>query len=829
MNKKMIAQVAAFTCLTIMLLVFSFAIEKDTSINSVSAQGLTQDVPTVISVEPSTAPNDLDTLINITGTGFTIDITNTEGITQPVAWLGDVQLLDATWVTTTMLNATVPFGMNTGRYNLIVTNPDGGAGSLSNAFNVTLGIGKWNGGDLFGGRVTQVLMKPGDPNTLYAVAYLVGLFRSRDAGEHWKFINDFVQPNFSIDPLHPSWLYVSVPGDGGFYRSQDEGDTWTLILNTWPDGRDMRLNHGEVYPSPHDPQVLFFSSAIDPEFPPPSALGLIKSIDGGTTWNTVEDMEGISVQDVSFHPTDPLQMVLGTQAGQVFQSTDGGDTWSEVNKPPLSNIGWIVYNPFIPSEVWISLAGTRGLFKSSDASFTKWIDITPVNVNLFYNQGSFWFINFTSPDSVYTVSHHSIDGGKTWQQFGTFTSNGEIRIDPVNSQIGYIGDDSFGMQKTIDGGETWEIKSQGLTGMIAEQIDVSRVDPLRVYAPFGDSPGAYRTDDGANSWKFLPLDSFNHVKVIREDPFNPQVVYLTGGSGFYTSTNMGLGWTDLGWNIPEPWKGGPNDMQPDPYQRGHLLVGFDTGSDGFHLHPTGQLYSSNDYGESWQPITVTQDLDLAWVTSIVFHPDTPGLVYLTSGGTGVYRSTDHGNTWERIDDLQQPDMAGATDITIATHPQPMLLVGTVEHPYRSMDDGATWVCAGFPTRGTKDYLFLDKDSTRLYFATLGGLFLSRDVGDSWERAAGDLGKLKVWALDYAVDIKNNTTILYASTAGGVPGDQGSTRSLIYPSTQSSDGSQEKPSYIHSDLSKYIFLPLIRRQLEAPSNLVDAGIYRFVSH
>jgi hypothetical protein len=159
----------------------------------------------------------------------------------------------------------------------------------------------------------------------------------------------------------------------------------------------------------------------------------------------------------------------------------------------------------------------------------------------------------------------------------------------------------------------------------------------------------------------------------------------------------------------------------------------------------------------------------------------------------------------------------------------MLLVGTVEHPYRSMDDGATWVRAGFPTRGTKDYLFLDKDSTRLYFATLGGLFLSRDVGDSWERAAGDLGKLKVWALDYAVDVKNNTTILYASTAGGVPGDQGSTRSLIYPSTQSSDGSQEKPSYIHSDLSKYIFLPLVNRQLEAPSNLVDAGIYRFVSH
>ena len=37
----------------------------------------------------------------------------------------------------------------------------------------------------------QLLMKPGDPNTLYATAYgVIGLFRSSDAGEHWAFVSD---------------------------------------------------------------------------------------------------------------------------------------------------------------------------------------------------------------------------------------------------------------------------------------------------------------------------------------------------------------------------------------------------------------------------------------------------------------------------------------------------------------------------------------------------------------------------------------------------------------------------------------------------------------
>ena len=99
-------------------------------------------------------------------------------------------------------------------------------------------------------------MKPGDPNTLYTSAgRIAGMFRSEDAGEHWTYVSADVaigNGKFAIDPLHPDWLYDF---GNGLWRSEDEGDTWTTVMpNTWPDGRS--IDNGQVYVSPHNPQVL---------------------------------------------------------------------------------------------------------------------------------------------------------------------------------------------------------------------------------------------------------------------------------------------------------------------------------------------------------------------------------------------------------------------------------------------------------------------------------------------------------------------------------------------------------------------------------------------
>jgi photosystem II stability/assembly factor-like uncharacterized protein len=79
-----------------------------------------------------------------------------------------------------------------------------------------------------------------------------------------------------------------------------------------------------VYFSSYNAQLSFFSSSDMPSISS-NALGLLKSTDGGVSWDIVSDMEGISVNTLAFHPYNSQEMVLGTSDGRVFQSTDGGD------------------------------------------------------------------------------------------------------------------------------------------------------------------------------------------------------------------------------------------------------------------------------------------------------------------------------------------------------------------------------------------------------------------------------------------------------------------------------------------------------------------------
>ncbi len=727
--------------------------------------------PTVSAIDPAIAYNDLDTPVTVTGADFA---TAAGGTVLPTATLNGVPLTDVAFVSATTLTATVPWGMDAGPCLLAVTNPDGGTGILSGAFTVQPGIGHWNGGDLFGGEVRTILMKPGDPHTLYAPAYGIhGLFRSTDAGEQWSYTGaDLPIGNgaLAIDPTTPGRLYACTYK--GLQRSTDDGDTWTTIMpNTWPDGRDWADT--EVFPSPTESGVLFICSHDDWGFPASgNALGLIKSTNGGTSWHIVSDLEGVSVVDVDFDPDNPQQMVLVTTDAHVFKSTDGGDHWTQAPaSPPLAGVGlWgrIAYNPYKTSEVWIVCNTPGGVFKSTDAALTGWTDESPP-----YLGGN--HITFTGADSVYVVRFHSTDGGTSWDPFGPTYANGQLVFDPDDPQVGYIGDSFAGVQKTTDGGATWEVKNQGLAGLTCASMDVSRADPLRVYAAMGGSPGAYRSDDGASDWNFFSLGVVSGLYGIREDPTDSSRVYGSGNGSFFSSTDRGTTWANLGWNATPPVPTGMGwTMEPDPFQPGHVLVSIGSG---MYLTDEGYLYSSTDYGASWQQIAMPQTVDL--INDIAFDPVTPGLVYLTTMGTGVYRSTDHGDsdTWVRVDDPEkQPDLQSTgyeQCIAIATHPQHMVTVGANAYVYRSVDEGATWQRSKGREYPGED-MFVDGDSTRLYRGTGEGLFFSKDVGDTWSRAAGAFGHLQIMQVGYA-DM-DGRAIIYAATNGGQSGASSSTAS-----------------------------------------------------
>jgi photosystem II stability/assembly factor-like uncharacterized protein len=781
-----------------------------------------QVIPTVSALDPASAANDIDTSVTITGTGFAA---------TPTASLGSTPLKNVAWVNATTLTATVPWGIDPGSYPLTVTNPDGGTATLPNAFTVTQGIGQWNGGELDGGAVDKIAMKPGDPSTLYASSASIGIFRSKDGGENWSFIwNDVggVDDDPVIDPHHPSWLYFYALD--GLFRSQDEGDTWSKIMtNTWPDGRTPE--YARVYVSPSDPQLLFVSSGHGPnQGTNGDAWGLIRSSDGGATWSIVPDLEGIGVMSVAFDPGDPEQMVLLTKDAQVFHSGDGGNTWAEVTKPPrvvgVGTSGVIAYNPYRSGEIWVATSAPpaqilKGTLESTGTT-ASWQDVTPANDSF----GS-PFITFTGADSVYIAQRHSADGGSSWSVFGPDWANGQIVFDPGNSQIAYVGTVLYGVEKTTDGGTTWAVKNNGLTGMGCNSMEVSRSDPQRVYATF-NWPGVHSSSDGANNWTYQPINGASPMQQVREDPFNPNRLYAATNSGFYMSTNQGEDWSSLGWNVDPSLPGvdyWPYALALDPVHPGHLVVGFSSGYNSPTTTTTGVLYTSSDYGASWQGATLPQSIKA--IHSIVFDPVTPEVVYLATDGTGVYKSTDSGAHWIRIG--SETGMTAAGSIAIATHPQHMIVVGGC---YRSTDGGANWTAnLGLCGKELLSLIFVDGDSTRLYAGTRSGLLFSSDAGDTWSRAAGALGSLVISALGSAT--ADGHSIIYAATNGGVAGttDSGATSSTaaatsrISLTTASTIRSAATSGGTARATSSTAATPLT--SLTTASGLVNAGIYRYV--
>jgi len=160
---------------------------------------------------------------------------------------------------------------------------------------------------------------------------------------------------------------------------------------------------------------------------------------------------------------DPAAPLVGRCA---FTATSGGipagsarppTSYRKAAKPALSSIGFneeLAYNPSIPGEVWILSIVPNGVFKSTDAALSGWKDVTPA-----YSCST--GIAFTGAGSVHLTHWTSTTDGDGWDPAGPLSGDGSIIFDPGDSQVGYVGDGTYGPQKTTDGGTTWEVKDQG--------------------------------------------------------------------------------------------------------------------------------------------------------------------------------------------------------------------------------------------------------------------------------------------------------------------------------------------------------------------------------
>jgi len=176
-------------------------------------------------------------------------------------------------------------------------------------------------------RVTALLVDPIDHQHIWAGVEVDGVRHSKDGGNTWEVVtggvNDPDIHNLAITVGPPKTLLTITPRE--VFSSTDNGDTWAPVQVS----RQLSIPYCRgVLVKADDPQVIYLGNGE-------SAFGglgaLHRSRDRGQTWETLPlpvSPNG-TIWNLATHAADPDFLLASSVNGQVFCSTDAGDSWSK--------------------------------------------------------------------------------------------------------------------------------------------------------------------------------------------------------------------------------------------------------------------------------------------------------------------------------------------------------------------------------------------------------------------------------------------------------------------------------------------------------------------
>lgn len=319
-----------------------------------------------------------------------------------------------------------------------------------------------------------------------AVKYDGGVWRSADAGGIFAQANDILTTKgkvatlanqninkMAIDPQDDKTVYLAAEGNGVFV-STDAGVSWQAFGNLG------KTSATELGVDPKDKCVVY------------AVIGnkLYKTENCGRDFTNVyyHQKAGITLTALAVDTKVSKVVYLGTSDGEILKSLDGGITWTTVNRVSGDKVIDIIVDPF---ESRIVYAGTAksGLLKSVDSGMS-WNDLGPgLKTYIGSSQYRQLIYDYSTANSLMLISKFGIlrtfDGGGTWKVIELLpeTKNLDIlaaAINPKNSQEFYYVTAS-GFLKTIDGGVKWSSRKLPFTQRYVSGMYVGRADANVIY------------------------------------------------------------------------------------------------------------------------------------------------------------------------------------------------------------------------------------------------------------------------------------------------------------------------------------------------------------
>ncbi|MEP6765081.1 MAG: glycosyl hydrolase, partial [Gemmatimonadaceae bacterium] len=536
--------------------------------------------------------------------------------------------------------------------------------------------------------IIDLILDPSNSKTIYAAFWQAGrtpwslvsggagsgLFKSTDGGDSWKEITRnpglpqqgaIGNIGITVSPAKPNriWALIEHEANGGVYRSDDAGATWTFLSGD----RNLRQRawyFSKLYADPKDTNVVYA----------PNVSPMI-SKDGGKTF--ARGWGGGDNHDVWIDPTNPARLAMAHDNGVIF-TTDSGKT-SISTTTPTGQYYHVHLTSHFPYHVCgakqdagsscgpvrVAPAGGRGGGGGGRGAAT-----TPASpYSTFYGvaggESGYISSNPADPDIMYGANY-----GGSMDMLNMRTGK-SIAIDPWPlNPMGHDAKDSrYRFQwtypivhsphdpNTIYAGSNVVFRSTN-GGLLWTPIspDLTRHDPRTL----GASGGPITKDQTS-------VEYYGTVFTIAESPRTKGVIWTGSDDGLiYLSRNNGLAWKNV---TP---KGLPDWMrwsiiEASPHATGTAFVaGNRYQMDDFAPY----LYKTADYGVTWTKIVngITADHFTRSIREDLYRP---GLLY-ASTERGVWISYDAGSNWKALQKNLPPVpvhdmMLRDDDLVIATH------------------------------------------------------------------------------------------------------------------------------------------------------------------
>jgi photosystem II stability/assembly factor-like uncharacterized protein len=490
------------------------------------------------------------------------------------------------------------------------------------------------------------------------------------------------------------------------------------------------------------------------------------------------------VNCIAFHPANNTIIYVGTASGGMWQTTDGGLTWSSTSDQLASlSIADIAIDPLNPDNIYLATGDgygyevwgnifwggtyTAGVMKSIDGGLT-W-----AQAGLTYAQTQSEIIqriiiNPLNPSILLACTrnaiYRTIDGAATW----TLVQNGhfyDMEFNALNPNTVYAVNDN-NVFRSLNGGITFQVYSNALASSGRISIAVTPADTNIMYA-FTEDVDFYRSVNSGQTFtsQTSPGGTFYgyYDCVLEASPVDPLRV-LTGGVGISMSDNGGLSWNAIDNN------GGPNDYV---HADKHALAFLPGSNSTIYTGNDGGFFKTIDSGASWTDLS--NGLDIKQYYRISSSQVNPDVIYAGAqdngtdqlknsvwthvfGGDGMdcladyndentaYVSYQYGNFSVTTDGGQffsniAPAANGHWITPIAQDPaDPNTIYIGYQDLYKSPDKGTTWnnIATGIFTDNIQQITIAPSNHDYIYMCNLDEIYMTSNGGGNWINIAPGL-------------------------------------------------------------------------------------------